>query len=638
MPFPMRIQLINFIHALEEPARYEPVKPAAKLRLKRLFERQFVRVSTAKKIAGDEEVAAHCKRENSGDFEPSFVCLENMVQNFVEDEDKTAKYSRNRCNCFNRNCSYSLDDELDSFGDACEILKDGDSSGMPGAARNTLPFAEMDRVIDLNYNHLVGEISEELSSLSTNKLKVLYVSVNELTGTIPLWLGNASSLLYLSMAENNLHGRVPSKLGSVSSLLLLQIRRSYLSGEVSPSIYNISPLLTLDIGDNQFYGSIPQDIGLTLSNLLCLYVGRNQFTTHLPVSLSNASRLQKIDFGDNHFTKTMLKDIGSLKDLVILAVGGNQLETDDVEGLSFLTSLTNCSNLQVLDIGSNRFKGESPSSIANFSTALQELFAGQNQISGSIQVVTNLIGLTRLVISRNSITGEIPKGIGKLQRLEELHLHENRFSGAVPGIIGNITKLRRLYLFKNNLSGNIPRSLGNCKQLEVLSLYGNNLTGPIPKAVVSLSATIDFNLAHNSMTGPLPMEVGDMSNLVELDASNNRLSGEIPSTLSKCIMLESLSLGHDLFGGRIPSALSTLKSLNFLDLSRNKLSGQIPTYLQNFTLLQYLNLSHNNLHGEVPQEGVFINISSFSIVGNIKLCGGIKNFGLPSCQLPEEEI
>lgn len=83
-------------------------------------------------------------------------------------------------------------------------------------------------------------------------------------------------------------------------------------------------------------------------------------------------------------------------------------------------------------------------------------------------------------------------------------------------------------------------------------------------------------------------------------------------------MLEYLSLGDNLFGGRIPSALSTLKSLQFLDLSRNNLSGQIPAYLQNFTLLEYLNLSYNNLDGEVPQEGVFRNISAFSIVGNKK--------------------
>lgn len=120
MPFPMKIQPIG-LNFLEDPTRHESTKPVVKSRLKRLFERQFVRISTAEKIAGAEEVG-HCKN----DFEPSSVCLANMVQSFIEDEDKqtaTVRCSRNRCNCFNGNCSDSTDDELDSFGDACETLK-----------------------------------------------------------------------------------------------------------------------------------------------------------------------------------------------------------------------------------------------------------------------------------------------------------------------------------------------------------------------------------------------------------------------------------------------------------------------------------------------------------------------------------
>ncbi|XP_058198866.1 putative receptor-like protein kinase At3g47110 isoform X2 [Rhododendron vialii] len=504
-----------------------------------------------------------------------------------------------------------------------------------GEIPTNLSYCSNIQVIRLNYNNLVGKIPEELSSLSTNKLKGFYVSVNGLTGSIPPWLGNASSLLDLVMSRNYFQGTIPSELGRLLNLKEFSIHENSLSGEVLPSIYNISSLLVLGLGNNQFHGSIPQDIGLTLPSLRGLYVGKNQFTGHLPVSLSNASGLQQCNFALNTFTGTMLRNLGSLKDLVRFTVFGNQLETDEVEGFSFLTSVTNCSNLELFDIGINRFKGELPTSIANFSTTLQQLFADNNQISGSIpEGIINLIGLTRLGIFANSITGEIPEGIGKLERLQYLYLFDNRISGSVPETIGNITNLQGLYLFTNSLSGNIPPSLGNCKQLQFLHLFGNNLTGFIPKEVLSVSTALSFNLSQNFLTGPLPMEVADMSKLVELNVSNNRLSGEIPSTLSKCIMLESLSLGDNLFGGRIPLALSTLKSLNFLDLSRNNLSGQIPAYLQNFTLLQSLNLSYNNLDGEVPQEGVFRNISVFSIVGNSNLCGGIKSLGLPSCQIP----
>ncbi|XP_058198867.1 putative receptor-like protein kinase At3g47110 isoform X3 [Rhododendron vialii] len=509
------------------------------------------------------------------------------------------------------------------------------SNAFQGEIPTNLSYCSEIQFVYLSYNNLVGKIPEELSSLSTNKLKWIKLSVNGLTGSIPRWLGNVSSLLDLRMARNYFQGTIPSELGRLRNLEALTVAANNLWGEIPPSIYNISSLLYLDVSINQFYGKIPQDIGFNLPNLLGINVAVNQFTGHLPISLSNASGLRQMGCTYCNFTGTMLTNLGSLKDLVRLTVGGNQLETDKAEGFSFLTSLTNCSNLQTLDIAGNRFQGELPASIANFSTTLQQLLAFNNQISGSIpEGITNLIGLTRLEISTNSFTGEIPEGIGKLERLGVLHLSNNRISGSVPATIGNITTLQRLNLFGNNLSGNIPPSLGNCKQLEVLHLSGNNLTGFIPKEVVSVSTTLSFNLSQNSLTGPLPMEVGNMSKLIELDVSNNRLSGEIPSTLSKCIMLEYLSLGDNLFRGRIPQALSALKSLQFIDLSRNKLSGQIPAYLQNLSLLESLNLSYNYLDGEVPHEGVFRNTSAFSIVGDRKLCGGIKSLGLPSCQIP----
>ncbi|XP_059639148.1 probable LRR receptor-like serine/threonine-protein kinase At3g47570 [Cornus florida] len=41
-------------------------------------------------------------------------------------------------------------------------------------------------------------------------------------------------------------------------------------------------------------------------------------------------------------------------------------------------------------------------------------------------------------------------------------------------------------------------------------------------------------------------------------------------------------------------------------------------------------LSYNKFEGEVPNEGVFLNVSAFSIVGNDKLCGGNKELQLPA--------
>lgn len=133
MPFPMKVQPIDF-NRPEESSRFELVKPVAKSRLKRLFERQFsgvLKISTPDKApsngAGADEL--HYNKDGLDDFEPSTVCLDKMVQNFIEESnDKQQKCGRNRCNCFNGNGTDSSDDEFgesnhNSSLDACEILK-----------------------------------------------------------------------------------------------------------------------------------------------------------------------------------------------------------------------------------------------------------------------------------------------------------------------------------------------------------------------------------------------------------------------------------------------------------------------------------------------------------------------------------
>ncbi|TXG63738.1 hypothetical protein EZV62_010732 [Acer yangbiense] len=136
MPFPMKIQPIDF-QSLEEPTRFEPVKPVVKSRLKRLFERQFLRNSAAEKVGAIEEPLHHFNKDGgSTEFEPSSLCLAKMVQNFIEESNEkqsgAVKCGRNRCNCFNGHSNDSSEDELDTYfgdstlsssGEALEILK-----------------------------------------------------------------------------------------------------------------------------------------------------------------------------------------------------------------------------------------------------------------------------------------------------------------------------------------------------------------------------------------------------------------------------------------------------------------------------------------------------------------------------------
>ncbi|KAL8162745.1 hypothetical protein V2J09_014234 [Rumex salicifolius] len=141
---PMKIQPINSPTMRESVRAPDSAKPVFKSRLRRLFDRQFpgvLRVSTSDKqilTAGEVHISKDCP--GAADFEPSSLCLANMVQNFIEESnDKqsvavtAAKCGRNRCNCFNGNNNDSSDEEFDfwsesatnsaSYGDLIDVIK-----------------------------------------------------------------------------------------------------------------------------------------------------------------------------------------------------------------------------------------------------------------------------------------------------------------------------------------------------------------------------------------------------------------------------------------------------------------------------------------------------------------------------------
>ena len=99
--------------------------------------------------------------------------------------------------------------------------------------------------------------------------------------------------------------------------------------------------------------------------------------------------------------------------------------------------------------------------------------------------------VTRLDLSQNGLTGEIPSGLGSLTNLDRLFLHRNQLTGEIPAELGNLTNLARLRLDGNRLTGTIPAELGRLTNLTVLYLSGNPLTGCVPASLRDVEDT-DF--------------------------------------------------------------------------------------------------------------------------------------------------
>ncbi|OIW07242.1 hypothetical protein TanjilG_08357 [Lupinus angustifolius] len=189
---PMKIQPIDIdTQKLKDlvVVRNDAVKPVLKSRLRRLFvfDRQFQK-TTEKTISGAVvETPQSNKDVTAGstiEFEPSSVCLAEMVRSFIEESNEKQQHTaaikcgRNRCNCFKGNGNDSSDEELDifgigfdesvsssSFGDASDTLK----SFIPCASaveRNLL--ADTSKIVEKNSK--VIKRKDELRKIVTESL------------------------------------------------------------------------------------------------------------------------------------------------------------------------------------------------------------------------------------------------------------------------------------------------------------------------------------------------------------------------------------------------------------------------------------------------------------------------------------
>ncbi|KAH6758092.1 hypothetical protein C2S52_023014 [Perilla frutescens var. hirtella] len=369
------------------------------------------------------------------------------------------------------------------------------------------------RILNLSHNYLHGEIPYLHGAKYSND-QLLYLSSNRFSGLLPQ-VGATVGELFLS--NNSFSGGMSHFLCDVTSetygLHILHLGGNQLSGELPDCWERWPSLRYLNLGDNNMSGSIPHSIGY-LGLLQSLNLNNNEFSGQIPFSLHNCTALLKIDLANNDLDGSIPGGIGtSLIHLSILILRSNKLSGNISSEICSLNSL------QILDLSSNKFSGMIPRCIYNFTamTSKRSLVDwnpfeyayewGTFMDSASVATKGGLLEYNRILplvtnidLSRNNLSGDIPKELTRLIELRSLNLSGNQLTGVIPDNIGDMKQLECLDLSMNSLSGKIPNSLTLLYSLAYLNLSFNKLTGKIPEGT-QISGFNVSSFIGNSLCG-----------------------------------------------------------------------------------------------------------------------------------------
>ncbi|KAL8524363.1 hypothetical protein ACS0TY_014086 [Phlomoides rotata] len=168
--------------------------------------------------------------------------------------------------------------------------------------------------------------------------------------------------------------------------------------------------------------------------------------------------------------------------------------------------MRNCTELVMMDVGDNDLDGGIPTWVGTDLVQLRFLILRSNKLTVAIkgsefEYGTTLDLVTNINLSKNNLSGNIPKELTSLVELRSLNLSRNILTGSIPEKIGDMKQLESLDLSMNALSGHIPKSLALVSFLNYLNISYNKLTGEIPKStqLVGLDAS---GFIGNSLCGP----------------------------------------------------------------------------------------------------------------------------------------
>ena len=289
-----------------------------------------------------------------------------------------------------------------------------------------------------------------------------------LTGQLPASLFTAfPELRLLGLSNNKLSGSIPEALGSLTKLEALTLTSNLWTGQLP----NLDKLVNLKV--------------LHLANL-CNKDAKGNVISEVTGTLPDISKMPQLEYIDASYSNLsgqLPEQIGLCKKLQVLELTANQLTG------SIPASINECTNLQILSVQNNKMSGEIPDfsalqllgktlDLGLGATEPGRLYLNNNEFTGPFPAsVLDLYNLVRFSCANNKLTGSLPADLRVLDACEAFFADHNQFTGALPKYLP--AKLWYLDLGHNQLSGSIPAEWRDATGLGKITLSHNDLSGSV---------------------------------------------------------------------------------------------------------------------------------------------------------------
>lgn len=349
-----------------------------------------------------------------------------------------------------------------------------------------------------NVEGVKGTLPEQISDLR-ELITFNITDANQITGMLPEGIFRWTKCRAISMLQMiQLTWNVPERISEMKALKSLQLQGLNMKMDDFAKLYGLTSLDSLYIGTGTLQGTVPAGIS-GLNNLICLNLGGCSSISLLPEDLCNIGNLQELNLGGCKKLKTLPDNIGNLGKLSKLYLTGSKITT-------LPASFSKLSALTFLHMSSMNVAGDADILFSGM-PRMEELQAGYNGLTGTLEWLTGMKSLKILDISGNLFAGELRIKDMFSGNIEIMMLASNALTGNLSGV-EILINVKTMSFSDCQLSGGIPKEFAQIHP-STCFLSGNNLTGNIPAEMKDFmkNMSLPLNLTNNRLSGILPQEI-----------------------------------------------------------------------------------------------------------------------------------